>query len=330
MEQPTVTLPHYEVLLDQYEIYEYLNLENKEHLIFNYNNIKTFDDLQLYSFSLLNQSVLGVSNVHDSGITVQYTSPHEKEKSLIAAEKGLTNIGLDDVKYTVSKLGYRLTHPLDTIPQGIGIFGCSITYGIGMSEDKLFINLLEKEVQKPLHNFGIPGASIQKIAKCFISINNFYKLKKAIFLLPAMHRFEYIGEEEVKGKNLIFSESYIPSFEPINKSRREVYKLVYGNFHEVTFFDEYIKMLTLVLQNAKLNGTEVTFFTWDFKVQELVQKFKVQGLEEIGKLHFPENEDAFKGNKVTDFARDGAHPGLRSQKAMFELILPAFGKKKLL
>ena len=309
MEKSNIEIPHYEILLNEYEVYEYLNKLGKENLVFNYNRLNSFEDLSLFSQCLLNQAVLGVNNPYNCAITVQYTSHYEKEISLKAVEQGRTNIKLDEVKYTVSRLGYRLTNPLDTINRGIGIFGCSITYGIGMSEENLFISLLEQHIKEPIHNFGIPGASVQKIAKSFISINNFYKLKKAIIILPSLHRFEHIGEDSTKGKNLIFSESYIPGFEPINKNRHEVWKTVYSTFGDLAFFDEFIKTVTLIVQNARLNKTEVHFFSWDYRVIELVKKYKVEDLNLITQLHFPENHELVLGKKVSDFARDGAHQG---------------------
>lgn len=331
MEQSNIETKHYEILLNQYEIYEYLREVGKEHLVFNYNNLGSFEDLQLFSQSMLNKAVLGSINSHEDIITIQYTSPLEKEKSILAVKQGITNIKLDEVKYTVSKLGYRLVNPLSTVKNGIGVFGCSITYGIGMPEDQIFTTLLQNRINKPVHNFGIPGASIQKIAKSFISINNFYKLKKAIFILPAMHRFEYIGEEEKDGRVILFNESYVPSFDPINKKRREVYDAVYSNFHEVTFFDEYIKMITLIKQNAKINNTEVFFFTWDYKVEHLCKKYNIKEFENSPQIRFPENEDAQAGKHVFDFARDGAHPGMRSQQRMLDVLLTnIFEGKKLI
>ncbi len=330
MEQPIVDLPHYEILMDEHDIYQYLNIVGKENLVFNYNNIKTFEDLQLFSASLFNQAVLGVSRASKSPLTVQFTNHFEKKLSIDAVKEGSTQIGLEEVKYTISKISYRLTNPLDTIKKGIGIFGCSITYGIGVPEDMLFINQLQKEIKQPVHNFGIPGGSVQKIMKSFISINNFYKLKKAIFLIPAMHRFEHMGEEVRKGKKMLYSESYIPSFNPVNEARRDVYEAVYSTFQELSFFDELIKIVTLIKQNAALNGTEVHFYTWDYKIQQLVERFKIEDLNKIGLLQFPENQDRYQGREAFDFARDGMHPGPRSQQAMYELLLAAFGKKKIL
>jgi hypothetical protein len=331
MEQDNIVLPHYELFFNEHEIYEYLQLVDKEHLVFSYDDIKTFEDLQLFSQTILNRSVLGCVRSSDEDITVQYTNLLEKEGSILAVANNLTDIKLDEVKYTVSKLGYRLTNPLSTIENGIGVFGCSITYGIGMTEDKMLTTLLQQELKQPVHNFGIPGGSIQKIAKAFISINNFYKLKKAIFIIPAMHRFEYIGEELMGKKLVLFSESYVPSFEPINKRRKEVYEAVYGNFHDITFFDELIKMITLIKQNAKLNNTEVNFYTWDYKIEQLAAKYKLPDFAKSPQIRFPENEEAHQGKKVSDYARDGKHPGKRSQKAMADLLLTySFNRKKVI
>ena len=320
----------HETLFSEYGIYEKLRELKKYELLFNYDKIDELEDLKLFSQSILSQSVMGVVRTDTKPIKVRYTSSFEKEQSLTAQKKEKTNIGLDEVHYTVSSLGYRLTNPIESIYNGMGIFGCSITYGIGVPEHRTFSALLQNTLNKPIHNFGVPGGSIQKIRKSFISINNFFKLKEAIFVLPSMGRYELMGEEQYRGNPGIFSETYIPNYLPVNTNRIEFYKMLYTHFDDISFLDEFIKNLQLIVFNAKLNNTKLTFYTWDYKLQNLAVIYNIEELKNSPKIRFPENEENVQHpNSVRDFARDGLHPGYRGHNSVYEVLLSDSFKKNL-
>jgi len=320
----------YEVVHNEYDIFAEIESRNKAHILFDPANVKTLNDLQLYSRTILNRSIVGASIEALESFTVRYTSYEEKEITLEAAKKGTTNIGIEDVHYTISPLGYRLTNPLESIHNSTGIFGCSITYGTGIPEDKTISNMLQESIKSPVHNFGVPGGSIQKIRKAFISINNYYKLKTAIFIFPSMSRFEFLGKEPVDKVDTIFSEGYVPAFDPINPARRSFYEALYTHYQDITFFDEFNKNLQLIKANAETNNTQLQLFTWDYVLQDLATYYKIRELEKRPLIRFIENDELQRGEKVTDFARDGLHPGLRSQRSILDLLLRKMGKGKLL
>ncbi len=307
-------------------IMSYLREVKREDILFNYDNLETLEELQLFCKYLLNQSVLGIGTEQKSRDRIRFTTPIEKQQSLKAIAEKTTNIKADDVLYTVSDLGFRLDNPLDFITKGVSVFGCSITYGIGIPTEKTFCGQLQKLIELPVYNFGVPGAGIQKITKAFIALNNQFKLKTAIFVLPSMHRFELIGLDEF---DELFTESYVPNFTPINPSRQAIYDLAYTHFDDIHFLNETVKHTAMIKANAKANGTEVHFLTWDANLRNLASDYKVKDLTKYKIVNFIEIQEKVQGLRVTDFARDGLHPGLRSHTNIANYLYHAIFKRKL-
>lgn len=314
-----------EFWFDDFSIMHYLKRIGKEYIIFNYGNLQSFEDLQLFCKYILGQAVLGLNSSKPPLPKVRFTTPAEKIQSLKAAKEKITNIKLDDVSYNISELSFRLENPLDFISKGVGVFGCSITYGIGVPAEQTFCAQLQEKISLPVYNFGIPGGSIQKITKAFIALNNQFKLKTAVFLLPSMHRFEYIGLEDY---DEMFSESYVPNFDPINPKRKAVYDLAYTNYDDLHFFNECIKDITLIKENAKVHGTEVHFLTWDVAFRNLAADYHITDLTKYRGVNFPELQERTRGVDVKDFARDGLHPGLRSHTDIANYVYYAIFKAK--
>ena len=297
-------------------VYKYIISNNKLNIILNYDSIKSFSDLRLFSHFLMKR----VSTSHNNlqcPTTLEFLSENEKIVALESIKKGITNIGIDEVIYKFNELGYRGSNELKYLNNGIGTFGCSFTFGEAMPEEKTFTHILENKLQEPIFNFGIPGAGIQKIAKSFCTINNFYKLKKAIFVLPSLYRYEYIFMEE-SGK--IDSLDFLPSWPLKIKNSMFAYESVYDAYDEYTFLNEFIKNINLIKLNAKLHKTDVIFTTWDYILHQHMRDLKIDNPDDIPKIRFIEQEMFNLGENVTTFARDGKHPGLETNIVAAETI----------
>ncbi len=310
---------------EDYSIMTYLKDTEREHILFNYDNLNSFEELQLFCKYLFYQSIMGIGTQKDSLPNVRFTTPYEKEQSLKAIKEGTTNLKAGDVSYNISDLSFRLENPIDFVGKGIGVFGCSITYGIGVPAEKTFCGQLQSLINTPVYNFGIPGAGVQKIAKAFVALNNQFKLKTAVFLMPSMHRFELLGLEDF---DELYSESYVPNFTPINSLRQGVYDLAYTHYDDIHFFDEFLKNLALIKTNAKLHGTEVHFLTWDMRLKELAATYQVKDLNKYKIVQFVDIAEKVQGVKVTDLARDGAHPGVRAHTNIATYLYHAIFRPK--
>jgi hypothetical protein len=307
-------------------IMAYLRKIGREDILFNYDNLNSLEDLQNFCKYLLCQSVIGIGTEKESLTNVRFTTPMEKEHSLKAIKEGTTNLKAQDVSYNISELGFRLENPIDFIGKGVGVFGCSVTYGIGVPAEKTFCAQLQEKTGLPVYNFGIPGGGIQKITKAFVALNNQFKLKTAVFIMPSMHRFELIGLEDF---DEIYTESYVPHFTPVNADRQAIYDLAYTHYDNLDFLDEFVKNMALIKANAKVHGTEVHFLTWDLALRDLAATYQIKDLLKYRIVHFLETSEKVQGLKVTDFARDGYHPGLRTQTSIANYLYYAIFKSKL-
>lgn len=309
--------------MDATTIFQIIKNKNKEEILFKYCDFNDFENLRLFSLYLLNKCT---NNICESPNQFTYMTKREEKQTEDAIKNNLTNIKIDDVKYDTCELGYRISNPLEGIKNSIGVFGCSYTFGIGIPNDKTFTHLLQERLGVPVYNFGIPGSGIQKITKSFCSINGFYKLKTAIFVLPSLYRYELIKQDG----DYFIQEDLIPNNPP--SLLKKTYELLYSEFDDITFFNEYIKHIHLIKLMAKVHGTEVYFTTWCGVTLDLLKKYNVDYFESES-IRFLESERSHRGENVNDFARDGLHPGLKSHKLTCDTIysiLTKEHKKKLL
>lgn len=106
--------------------------------------------------------------------------------------------------YRFNSQGFRSVHDyLDNTNHRIGFaFGCSNTLGEGVTEEQRWSNLLGKELNLRMFNFGVSGAGVGTNYR-----HAYYWLKKlqhrrpqAIFwLVPIASRFDFINDMNKKG-----------------------------------------------------------------------------------------------------------------------------------
>ena len=63
-----------------------------------------------------------------------------------------------DITYDVNASGFRTREWKDIDwANSIVVLGCSCTFGVGLAEDEIMTSLLEKELNRPVINLGVPG-----------------------------------------------------------------------------------------------------------------------------------------------------------------------------
>jgi len=263
----------------------------------------------------------------DFPVTLRYLHQYEEEISLKAIQSKKTNLKESDVDYYINPFGYREEKPIEETYNSIGVWGCSYTFGVGVPAKDLYTNILVDKIKSPVYNFGIPGAGIQKVAKSFVINNNFFKFKTAFFVLPSLYRFEYVTSncydtpEEVSS-DTVNSFDLIPNWFPShNKELARKGKMLYELYDDVSFLAELVKNLELIKQNAEINGTKVYFTTWCINTYDLLTKYSICKPKVV---QFLESNKENMGNYVSDFARDGIHPGVRSHAATAEILYDVY------
>ena len=266
------------------DLASYIIEYDKLNVILNYNDINTFDDLRLFShFQMKNISDTDIFHKFQCPTKIKFLSQREKEIAVESIKKGVTDIGIDEVLYEFNELGYRGSNNIKDLKNSIGIFGCSYTFGEAMPEEKTFTHILQNKINEPIFNFGIPGASIQKITKTFCSINNYYKLKKAIFVLPSLYRYEHIYKRD---ERYIDSIDFLPSWPMEVNGSTDSYYSTYKSYDDLTFLNEFIKNVNLIKQNAKINETDIILSTWDPTLYQYMKDLKVGNPDNLLKIRF--------------------------------------------
>ena len=139
----------------------------------------------------------------DGGFTLNYNCTDTKE----LFEKNLRTQPDDwyyrthEVKYTLNSLGYR-TKEFDDIDwkESIVIFGCSIIFGIGITDEHTIAYFLEQLSGRPVINMGSGGSSIQNALHNSIILADpkYPTPKSVIYSLSDLRRFHLYENNAVE------------------------------------------------------------------------------------------------------------------------------------
>jgi len=85
------------------------------------------------------------------------------------------------VKYTLNSKGYR-TEEFKKIDwaESVVMFGCSMVYGTGVTDEDTISHNLSKIIDRPVINMGVGGSSISFSLHNSLILNSFYPTPKAI------------------------------------------------------------------------------------------------------------------------------------------------------
>jgi len=88
------------------------------------------------------------------------------------------------VKYTLNSKGYR-TEEFTKIDwaESVVMFGCSMVYGVGVTDEDTIGNNLSKIINRPVINMGVGGSSISFALHNSLILNSFYPTPKAVIYL---------------------------------------------------------------------------------------------------------------------------------------------------
>lgn len=254
------------------------------------------------NFNLLNsQSLSEVKN---------YTSIETKLRNN-NSDKFFDFFSLDDLKYANewghANFGYSLNEygfRCNKIPESVDIaaFGCSFTFGLGLPENMLWHDIIGKNLNQTVCNFGVAGASVKTIIDLFLIVSKHISIKKAIFLLPSMHRMQIaktdpLSTGDVKYLSIIpgvkselanfFGVDYDGIFKHIPDE--EIYKIN----------KEQIYVADLI---SNLRNVEVYYSSWDPHTYEFLEKLNLQYSKLLPVWYTPID-------LVGDVGRDKSHPG---------------------
>ena len=74
------------------------------------------------------------------------------------------------------------------LENSVACFGCSFTYGSGLSEENTWPSILESKMNIPILNFGVSGLGIDSIYNNLVKSLEYFQFRKVIFLFPSFER----------------------------------------------------------------------------------------------------------------------------------------------
>ena len=131
---------------------------------------------------------------------LKYCWPHEED----TFKQNLKTQPLDwkyrekEVYYTINSHGYRCEKEFDEIDwkNAIVVFGCSMIFGEGVSDDETLSYFLSKLYNREVVNLGVPSSSNEFMLDNAIRMKKKYGLPYAMIMMWTLSgRFPYYGED---------------------------------------------------------------------------------------------------------------------------------------
>jgi hypothetical protein len=255
---------------------------------------------------------LNVLNSKSLDDVIHFTTPFTNEEGYttpyfgIKDDKYLDQWKYEDFSYTFNKYGFRYLPLKDHAD--IGAFGCSFTFGQSMPESRLWHSLLSKNTNNTVLNFGVAGKSIKTIVDIFAIVTSHIKIKKAIFLLPPIHRIQLLMTED----NLTFYRDFYPMSNDTTSS--SIFKFL----PETEMINVAKSNIYLAEHIAKLRNIEIYFATWNSSISTLLKNMNLEYAKVLPEW------TAIPENPHLDKARDMEHPGPLHHERWESLIRPYF------
>lgn len=233
---------------------------------------------------------------------IDFISELEYDDSCSAIKLQKTDYNLLDFKYKTNTFGFRGDWDLNYIPENsIAVFGCSFTFGIGCSEQDLWITKLANNLNCKVYNFGVAGSSLEHSCLIYLILSKFVKFSKIVILVPSMTRFFYPNEV----KDYFKLENFISEFKCRDIQTEVLRENLYDVLDTLYFQHKLLFNIEQILNVSKLSNAQVYLSSWD----NITYKFiKDVFSERVTVLPF------FRHNVGKYFGRDGGHAGKETNK----------------
>jgi hypothetical protein len=244
--------------------------------------------------------------------------------------RGNKNYKNETISYETNNAGYRLTTRKEDVSDKkiIACFGCSQTFGIGLKYEDTWPSILENMLGANFiaHNYGVPGASFDTIARL---IHNYLltETPAAICcLLPDMFRREMFDSNSLTvpknysnlyGETDEFTISELCKKHDYNIIDFRSYKRLSGEENSIFNF---IKNLKLIETLCLMNNIPLVLTTWDIYILNCLKL--PQNKKTFNNFVEPSESDFDFFLKWDDMekSRDGIHLGRAPLKKHAELL----------
>lgn len=169
-----------------------------------------------------------------------------------------------DVTYTLNSKGYR-SKEFDKYDwsESIVLMGCSITFGVGVSDDETIAHYLEQITGRDVINLGVPGGSNQfMLDQSVILKQNYPKPYAVVMLWTVSDRLPYYGD------NMLYHMGVWNLLEDTNEIHSNEKSKIYNTIIKNMYYDysnEFITLKNIISANRciwedRTRYVETTFF----------------------------------------------------------------------
>jgi hypothetical protein len=208
-----------------------------------------------------------------------------------------------DITYQYNSQGFRCPDLNKFLRQKVNIaLGCSFTEGVGLPVECTWPSLIQQRTEYPMLNLGIGAGSTDSVARILTNISSLFDIQTVYILWPPLHRIECY---------LVF-----------DKHHKLITNTLYKNGHPV---DPEIKMRKIeTIYPMDSNIEHAWAMTDEMNIQRLYKNQLLTNLvaQQFGYRIVQTTVDAVSSIKpAQDFARDGVHWGIDSQKLIAQHML---------
>ena len=185
----------------------------------------------------------------------------------------------------------------------IGYFGCSFTFGEMVEEKFIFPTVVSRKIDYNGFNFGVSGASIQRVGRSFSAASKLFDFEYAVITLPDWYRINYLNDDSngVAYKDIsLLTSSGLPSH------ILEDLKL-YQMLNESNGVQRMIDTVDWILDIAQYKSTKVIFSSWSDQVSSALKQ-----------LYPDYSIDLFP---IVDTVADNDHPAEQSHQRYADMIV---------
>lgn len=236
----------------------------------------------------------------------------------------------DEYIYKINRHGFRSKHfsKLSNNKKNVVVSGCSVTFGIGLEEELMWINQLLEISQKKdydCYNLSISGGNVFSIVNNFrVFCDNYGAPEYFIVLAPNFQRsFLYDNHSDLMA-NILVAPPDSPSF-----NNKTVQKFI--NMYELEdLVFSSIMSLHMLEYLCEAQNTKLLWSTWHQESSDLAKR--------VGFKHFIEVPTFSKENplkyanlenidnlKRWEIARDNVHPGSSYNRLIANNFAKIFG-----
>lgn len=213
-----------------------------------------------------------------------------------------------NLSYQYNPQGFRCPDLNNFLGKPVNIaLGCSFTEGVGLPVESAWPSLIEQQVEHPVLNLGLGGGSTDAVARVLTNVSGLFDIQTVYILWPPLHRLECYK---------VFDESYTLITQKVYKNGQPIEpKTKIHKVETVYPMDsslEHVWALSDEMNSQRLNRNMLTVdllaqnFGYQIKqitVDGIIPRVRNKPLEEL------------------DFARDGVHWGIETQKEIAKLLL---------